>query len=332
MAEVTYREAINRALADALAADDSVFLLGEDIAAAGGVFKQTDGLQARFGAERVLDTPISEQAIVGLTIGASLQGLRPVAEIMFADFAAVTYDQIANQLAKYRYMTGGQVTVPVTIRLANGVSGGFGAQHSQAPENWFLNVVGLKIAVPATPADAYGLIRTAIADDDPVLVFEHKALFNTKGELDDEPQALPFGVAEIVRPGSDLTIVATQAMRPRALEAAAALEAESISVEVVDPRTLVPFDHETVGASLDRTNNLVVVQEAPPGGSWGATLIARLVEERLDSFDSAPVLVAADETPIPYAESLEQAWLPSTERIAAAVRETLAVAVPVSQS
>jgi pyruvate/2-oxoglutarate/acetoin dehydrogenase E1 component len=328
MGEVTYREAINRALADALSGDDSVFLLGEDIAAAGGVFKQTDGLQARFGEERVLDTPISEQAIVGLAIGSSLQGLRPVAEIMFADFAAVTYDQIVNQLAKYRYMTGGQVKLPVTIRLANGAAGGFGAQHSQTPENWFLNVVGLKIAVPATPADAYGLLRTAIADDDPVLFFEHKALFNAKGELAEAPEAVPLGVAEIVRPGSDLTVVATQAMRPRALEAAAALEAESISVEVVDPRTLIPFDHETVGASVERTNNLVVVQEAPPAGSWGATLIARLVEERLDSFDSPPVLVAADETPIPYAESLERAWLPSAERIATAVRETLAVAAP----
>jgi pyruvate dehydrogenase E1 component beta subunit len=247
---------------------------------------------------------------------------------MFADFAAVTYDQIANQLAKYRYMTGGQVTLPVTIRLANGVAGGFGAQHSQGPENWFLNVVGLKIAVPATPADAYGLLRAAIADEDPVLFFEHKALFNVKGELAEEPRALPLGVAEVVREGSDLTLIATQAMRPRALEAAEALAAESVSVELIDPRTLVPFDFETVAASVERTNNLVVVQEAPPGGSWGATLVARLVEERFDCFDSPPVLVAADETPIPYAATLEQAWLPSAERIAAAVRETLALAPP----
>jgi pyruvate dehydrogenase E1 component beta subunit len=330
MAEVTYREAIIRALADALAADDGVFLLGEDIAAAGGVFKTTEGLQERFGGERVLDTPISEQAIIGLAIGSALQGLRPVAEIMFADFAGVAYDQLANQLAKYRYMTGGQVTVPVTVRLMNGIGGGFGAQHSQTPENWFLSIAGLKIVTPATPADAYGLLRAAIADDDPVLVFEHKGLLNTKGELAEAPVAVEIGSAKIVRDGTDLTIVANQQMRMRALEAAATLAGEGVSVEVIDPRTIVPFDFDTVGASVDRTNNLIVVQEAPPGGSWGATLIARLVEQRLDSFDSPPRLLAGDDTPIGYAATLEQAWAPNAERIAAAVRATLAVGDPVA--
>lgn len=325
MAEVTYRDAVIRALADSLAADDDVFLLGEDIAAAGGVFKTTDGLQERFGADRVLDTPISEQAIIGLAIGSALQGLRPVAEIMFADFAGVTYDQLANQLAKYRYMTGGQVKVPVTVRLINGIGGGFGAQHSQTPENWFLSIAGLKIVTPGTPADAYGLLRAAIADDDPVLVFEHKGLLNLKGELADDPAPVPIGRAEVVRAGTDLTIVASQQMRWRAIEAAEELAGEGISVEVIDPRTIVPFDYETVGASIERTNNLLVVQEAPPGGSWGATLIARMVEQRLDSFDSPPVLLAGDETPIGYAATLETAWAPNAERIAAAVRATLAV-------
>lgn len=330
MAEVTYREGIIRALADSLEADSSVFLLGEDIAAAGGVFKTTDGLQQRFGGERVLDTPISEQAIVGLAIGAALQGLRPVAEIMFADFAGVTYDQLANQLAKYRYMSGGQVSVPVTVRLMGGIGGGFGAQHSQTPENWFLSIAGLKIVTPGTPADAYGLLRAAIDDEDPVLVFEHKGLLNSKGELADDAGPTAIGSAEVVRAGDHITVVANQQMRFRALEAAEVLAGEGISIEVIDPRTIVPFDLETVGASVDRTNNLVVVQEAPPGGSWGATLIARLVEQRLDSFDSPPVLLAGDETPIGYAATLETAWAPDAERIAAAVRSTLAVAPEVA--
>ncbi|MBS1885120.1 MAG: alpha-ketoacid dehydrogenase subunit beta [Actinobacteria bacterium] len=328
MSEVTYREAVIRALGDALVADDSVFLLGEDIGAAGGVFKTTDGLQKRFGAGRVRDTPISEQAIVGLAIGAALQGLRPVAEIMFADFAGVAFDQIANQLAKYRYMSGGQVAVPATVRLMGGIGGGFGAQHSQTPENWFLSIAGLKIVTPATPADAYGLLSAAILDDDPVLVFEHKGLLNSKGELADRPEPIAIGSAAVVRPGTAVTIVANQMMRLRALEAAEQLAGEGIEAEVIDPRTIVPFDFETVAESVDRTNNLVVVQEAPPAGSWGATLIARLVEECFDSFDSPPTLLAGDETPIGYAESLETAWAPDVERIGDAVRATLGVAAP----
>jgi pyruvate dehydrogenase E1 component beta subunit len=272
----------------------------------------------------VLDTPISEQAIVGCAIGAAVRGLRPLAEIMFADFAGVCFDQIANELPKFRYMTGGQVTLPVTIRMANGAGAGFGAQHSQPAENWFLNVPGLKIAVPATPADAYGLLRAAIEDPDPVLYFEHKGLFNLKGDLPDAPDAVPLGRAEIVRAGNDCTLVASQLMRHRALEAAEALAGEGVEVEVIDPRTLVPFDDATVGASVDRTSHLVVAQEGPPGGSWGASLIARLLEEHFEMLDAPPALVAADEVPIPYAEVLESAVLPSAERIADAVRRTLA--------
>lgn len=325
MEETTYREAINRALADALADDEDVFVVGEDVGAAGGVFKTTVGLQERFGVGRVRDTPISEQAIIGLAIGAAIEGMRPVAELMFADFAGVAFDQLANQLAKYRYMTGGQVSLPVTVRLANGIPGGFGAQHSQTCENWFLNIVGLKIAVPGTPADAYGLIRSAIADDDPVLVFEHKGLFNAKGELASDPEPIELGRAEVARSGSDVTIVATQLMRHRALEAAEMLAGEAISVEVVDPRTLVPLDMETIGASIARTHNLIVVQECIAGGSWGATVVAQVVARHFDELDSAPVLVCSDETPIPFSPNLEQAWMPSADRIAGAVREQLGI-------
>jgi pyruvate dehydrogenase E1 component beta subunit len=324
MNEITYKEAINRAIADALEADDDVFVLGEDIAAAGGAFKTTEGLLERFGPRRVLDTPISEQAIVGCAIGAAVQGLRPLAELMFADFAGVAFDQIANELAKYRYMTAGQVTLPVTIRMANGGGGGFGAQHSQTVENWFLNVPGLKIVVPGTPADAYALLRGAIEDPDPVLFFEHKGLFNTKGQIPDRPAAMPLGRAEVVRGGDDVTVVATQAMRHRAVAAAEQLGRDDVSVEVIDPRTLVPLDRDTIAESVDRTHHLVVVQEASPGGSWGGSLIASLMQDRFESLDAPPRLVAADDTPIPYAGPLEEAWMPSAERVAAAIRETVA--------
>lgn len=308
------------AMADALEADDRVFMLGEDIAEAGGVFKVTEGLMERFGPERVLDTPISEQAIVGAAIGAAIKGLRPIAELMFADFAGVCFDQIANQLAKYRYMTGGQVTVPVTIRLANGAGGGFASQHSQAVENWFLNVPGLKLAVPGSPSDAYHLLRAAVRDEDPVLYFEHKAMLNHKGPLDTAAETPELGRAAIVRQGDDVTVVATQLMRLRSEEAAAALERDGTSVEVIDPRTLVPLDMETIIASVERTNRLVVVQESSAPGSWGATVVARVVERGFDLLDAAPVLVSGDSTPIPYAGPLEEAWLPDTERIADVIR------------
>lgn len=322
---ITYKQAITRAMADEIAADDAVFVLGEDVGAAGGAFKTTDGLFERFGAERVLDTPISEQAIVGAAIGASIQGLRPIAEIMFADFAGVCFDQIANELAKYRYMTGGQVTTPLVIRMANGAGAGFGSQHSQPAENWFLNVPGLKIAVPATPADAYALLRAAVRDPDPVLYFEHKALFNLKGELPADVPEIELGRADVVRAGEHVTVVATQMMRHRAVEAAQRLADEGVSVEVVDPRTLVPLDLATVRASVERTNRLVVVQEASPGGSWGATLVAALLQgDGFELLDAPPLLLSADDTPVPYAGPLEDAWMPSVDRIVDGVRATAA--------
>jgi pyruvate/2-oxoglutarate/acetoin dehydrogenase E1 component len=320
--QITYRDAIIRALGDAMRADEDVFLLGEDIAAAGGPFKLTDGLFEQFGPGRVLDTPIAEQAIVGTAIGAAVMGLKPVAEIMFADFAAVCFDGLVNEMPKYRYMTGGQVSVPVTVRLGNGAGAGFAAQHSQACENWFLGVSGLKIAVPGTPADMYALLRAAIEDPDPVLVFEHKNLFNLKGPLPD-PDRLPgLGVAEIVRPGEHVTVLATQAMRHRALEAAELLAAEGVSAEVIDPRTLVPLDLETLSESLARTNRLVVVQESTVAGSWGASVVAELLRDCFELLDAPPCIVTSDDTPIPYNGALEAAWLPSPERIAERVRAT----------
>ncbi len=324
MTAITYREALNRAMGDALEEDEDVFLLGEDVGPAGGAFKVTDGLYARFGPKRVRDTPISEQAIIGTAIGAAVMGLRPLAEIMFADFAAVCFDGIANELAKYRYMTGGQVTLPVTIRMGNGAGAGFGSQHSQSAENWFLNVPGLKLAVPGTPADAYGLLRAAVRDPDPVLVFEHKNLFNLKGEVADGGGIVPLGTAEVVRKGSDVTLVATQLMRHRAVEAVTSLADDGIEAEVIDPRTLAPLDSETIGASVDRTNRLVVVQECSNPGSWGASLVARIAADRFEAFDAPPLLVGADETPIPYSGALEDLCLPSVERIIDGVRRTVA--------
>jgi pyruvate dehydrogenase E1 component beta subunit len=321
---ITYKQAITRGLADALEADESVFLFGEDVGAAGGAFKVTEGLYERFGPRRVRDTPISEQAIIGTAIGAAIQGLRPVAEIMFADFAGVCFDGIANELPKYRYMTGGQVTLPVTIRLGNGAGAGFGAQHSQPVENWFLNVPGLKIVVPATPADAYGLLRAAIEDPDPVLYFEHKHLFNLKGELPQPGPVAQIGKAEVVRAGTQVTVIATQLMVHRSLQAAEQLAGEDVDVEVIDMRTLAPLDLDTVAESIDRTNRLVVAQEASNDGSWGATVIARLVADRFESLDAPPLMVGGDDTPIPYSSALESLWLPSAERIADGVRATLA--------
>jgi pyruvate dehydrogenase E1 component beta subunit len=242
---------------------------------------------------------------------------------MFADFAGVCFDQLANELPKYRYMTDGQVAVGLTVRLANGAGGGFGAQHSQSVENWFLSIIGLKIVTPATPADAYALLRAAIRDPNPVLFFEHKNLYNTTGELEAEVPAT-IGKAAVAREGSDITLVASQLMRYRALEAAELLAAEGVSAEVIDPRTMVPFDLETVGASVERTNRLICVQECPQGGSWGATMVAALMAEQFESFDAPPILVGGDETPIPYSGELEAAWLPSPERIADAARRTLA--------
>lgn len=321
---INYRQAVGASIAAAMAADDSVVFFGEDVAAAGGAFKTTVGLLERFGPRRVRDTPIAEQAIVGTAIGAAIGGLRPIAEIMFADFAGVAFDQIANQLAKYRYMTGGQVTLPVTIRMTNGAGAGYAAQHSQPAENWFLNIPGLKIVVPGTVEDLFGLMQSAVREDNPVLVFEHKNLFSLKGEIPDTAVGIPLGLAAVVRLGSDLTVVASQLMRHRAVEAAESLQMDGIDVTVIDPRTLVPFDDATVIESLRKTSRLLVVQEGSPDGGWGASLIARMTCQNFELFDAPPILLASPATPIPYAESLEAAWLPTATEIAAAARRLVA--------
>jgi acetoin:2,6-dichlorophenolindophenol oxidoreductase subunit beta len=318
--EVTYRQAVGESVAAALESDPTVVFFGEDVAAAGGAFKTTVGLLERFGPMRVRDTPISEQAIIGTAIGAALAGLRPIAELMFADFAGVAFDQLANQLAKLHYMTGGQGTLPVTIRLSNGAGGGFAAQHSQPAENWFLNVPGLKIAVPGTVEDLFGLMQSAVDDDNPVLVFEHKNLFNLKGTLPDTREFVPLGEAAILTSGDDVTVVATQQMRHRSVEAAAQLAAEGINATVIDPRCLVPFDDAAVAASLETTSRLLVVQEGPADGGWGASLVSRMTTGHFELFDAPPVLLASPATPIPYAENLENAWLPGAEAIVEAAR------------
>jgi pyruvate/2-oxoglutarate/acetoin dehydrogenase E1 component len=318
--DVTYRQAVGESVAAALASDPKVVFFGEDVAAAGGAFKTTVGLLEQFGPMRVRDTPISEQAIIGTAIGAALCGLRPIAELMFADFAGVAYDQLANQLAKHRYMTGGQGTLAVTIRLSNGAGGGFGAQHSQPAENWFLNIPGLKIAVPATVEDLFGLMQSAVDDDNPVLIFEHKNLFGLKGTIPETREFVPLGEAAVLTEGEDLTIVATQQMRHRAVEAAARLSDEGVNATVIDPRCLVPFDDAAVVSSLESTSRLLVVQEGPADGGWGASLISRMTTAHFELFDAPPSLLASPATPIPYAENLEHAWLPDTDAIIEAAR------------
>lgn len=326
LVSINYRKVVGRAIADELATDPRVVFLGEDIGDAGGAFKMTEGLKARFG-ERVRDTPIAEQAIVGVAVGAAIQGLRPVAEVMFADFAGVCFDQIVNSAAKYRYTTGGQTSVPVTICMANGSGAGFGPQHSQMAENWFLNVPGLKIVTPGTVEDLYGLLRSAIRDDDPVLFFEHKNLFALKGRVPaapDDRYLVPLGQATIVRPGADVTVVANQQMRHRAVEAAEILAASGIELEVIDPRTLVPFDLDTVVASVAKTSRLLIVQEGPPDGGWGATLVSRIASEHFELLDAPPTLMTSDAIPVPFAASLELASIPTADRIVGEVRRLTA--------
>ena len=316
---LTYREAVSRAIAAEMELDPTVILLGEDVGRAGGVFKATDGLFDQFGSDRVMDTPIAEQAIIGCALGAAVSGLRPIAEIMFADFAGVCFDQLANQVAKYRYQTNGQATVPLTVRMAGGGSIGFGAQHSQNVENWFLNIPGLKLCVPSNPSDLYHLTRAAIRDDNPVIVFEHKALYAIQGDLSDDHMP-PLGTAHIVRTGSDITVVASQLMCHRALDAAETLSQEGIELEVIDPRTIAPLDLDTILTSLSRTGRLMCVEEAPAPGSWGQAVISTAAEQGFELFDAPPRLVAADSIPVPYAKPMEDATLPSVSRIVAAAR------------
>ncbi|MEV7734186.1 alpha-ketoacid dehydrogenase subunit beta [Streptomyces sp. NPDC102405] len=321
---ITYREAVAEGIAREMRRDPSVVCLGEDIGEAGGVFKTTAGLLKEFGRERVWDTPISEQAIVGAAMGAAMTGMRPVAEIMFSDFLACCWDYLANEIPKVRYMTGGQVTVPLVVRTANGGGLGFGAQHSQATENWALTVPGLKIAAPSTPADVVGMMAAAIRSDDPVVFFEHKGLLATKGPPPPPDHVVELGRAAVVREGADVTLVALASMVPVALTASERLAQEDIGVEVVDLRSLVPLDMATVLASLGRTSRLVTVEENPYQGGWGATLVSVVADEGFALLDAPVRRVAAECVPLPFADVLEEQVIPTVDKVVAAVRSLAA--------
>jgi acetoin:2,6-dichlorophenolindophenol oxidoreductase subunit beta len=320
---ITYRDAVAEGIAREMRRDPAVVCLGEDIGAAGGVFKTTVGLFAEFGPERVRDTPISEQAIVGMAMGAAMTGIRPVAEIMFSDFLACCWDYLANEIPKMRYMTGGQVTVPLVIRTANGGGLGFGAQHSQAVENWALTVPGLKVAAPATPADVIGLMAAAIRSDDPVVFFEHKGLMADRGEAPPDGHVVPLGQAAVARPGSDVTVVALAATVPIALAAAEEVDAAGVSVEVIDLRCLVPLDMASVLASLQRTSRLLIVEENPFQGGWGGTVASIVADEGFELLDAPIRRVAAECVPLPFADALEDEVIPTTAKVVAAIRTLL---------
>ena len=320
MAPVAFRTAVRDALDEELAADERVILFGEDVAVAGGVFATTPGLHEKYGPERVFDTPISELALAGAAFGSAVTGLRPVIEIMFGDFLTLAMDSLVNQSTKYWFLTQEQVSVPLVMRSVVGAGGRFGAIHSQMPVSWFMGVPGLKIVAASTPADAKALLKAAIRDDNPVLFFEHKRLYALEGEVNGDVGRL--GEAKVVREGTDVTLVAAMMSVHDALEAAEALEQDSISVEVIDLRTLRPFDAETALASVQKTNRIVVVEEGPLTGGWAGEVLATVTEQALGHLDDAWRL-ATPNTPIPYSPPLEDAFLPGPERIAEEIRRRL---------
>lgn len=323
MPEMTYANALNAALREEMQRDPTVVLMGEDVGAHGGVFTVSRGLQAEFGPERVRDTPISEAAFVGLAVGASMTGMRPVVEIMYMDFTLVAADSLVNQAAKMRYMTGGQVKVPMVIRTQQGGGRGNAAQHSQSLDGMWAHVPGLKIAMPATPHDAKGLLKSAIRDDNVVMFIEHKLLYNTRGEVPGGDYTLPLGQAVVRRSGSDVTLVALSRSLLFALEAAERLAEEGISVEVIDPRTIRPLDMETIASSVRKTSRAVLVHEAPSFAGVLAELSARVQEEAFDYLDAPITRVGGADCPVAYSQSLEAAQLPDVERIVAAVRSVM---------
>jgi 2-oxoisovalerate dehydrogenase E1 component len=321
--EMTVVEALNAALHQEMGRDDRVFLMGEDVGLIGGIFGVSRGLRERFGEERVRDTPISEPSFVGMGVGAAVAGMRPIVEIQIWDFIAMTMDQVVNQAAKIRYMLGGRATVPLVIRGPQGGGIRLAAQHSQSLEAWFIHVPGLVVVAASTPYDAKGLLASAIRDDNPVIFLEHKMLYPTKGEVPEGEYLIPLGKADVKRRGSDVTVVATQMMVQRALGAAQDLEQDGISVEVIDPRTLVPLDEEAILESVGKTHRLVIVHEAVKRGGFGAEVAALVTERALDELDAPIVRLGARNVPMPYNDKLEQATIPSRDDIAAAVRGLL---------
>jgi len=315
MAELTYRQAVAHGIAQEMRRDPDLVMLGEDIAGAGGVFKTTVGLLEEFGPRRVRDTPISEQAILGAAMGAAMTGVPVIAEIMFSDFLAVCFDILANEAAKSRYMTAGQVSVPMVVRTANGGGSRFGAQHSQSVENWCMMIPGLKVVAPSTPRDVVGLLAAAVRDPDPVVFFEHKSLMATKADVEEAEILDELGKARIVREGTDCTIVALALMVPRALEAADRLASEGISAEVVDVRTLVPLDTETILGSVAKTSRLFTVEENPRLCGWGAEITSIVSEEAFWDLDGPIVRITTPHIPLPAADALEDMAIPSADRI-----------------
>lgn len=320
---LTYREAVSRGIAQELERDERVVFLGEDVASAGGVFKTTVGLLDRFGPRRVRDTPISEQAILGAAMGAAMTGLRPIAEIMFSDFLAVCWDIVANEIAKTRYMTGGQVTLPLVIRTANGGGLRFGAQHSQSVENWAMAVPGLKVVAPATPRDVVGLLAAAVRDPDPVVFFEAKGLYPSKGEVPDGEIVDELGTAKVLRTGRDCTIVALAAMVPKAVEAAETLAGLGIDATVIDVRSLVPLDTRTILESVATTGRLFTVEENPRLVGWGAEVVSIVAEEAWSELTGPVVRITTPHVPLPSADALEDHARPSAARVVETVRKNL---------
>jgi pyruvate dehydrogenase E1 component beta subunit len=324
MPELTYREAVRDALGKALREDERVFIMGEDIAEMGGSMAVTQGLLDEFGPGRVRNTPISEMAIVGSGIGAAIQGMRPIVEIMYEDFLTISMEQLVNQAAKHRTMSGGQVTVPLTIRTQGGAGWSPGAQHAQQLEAWFVHVPGLKVVFASTPEDVRGLLWSAIYDDNPVVFFEHRTLYPIKGEVPEELEPIPLGKARIHRDGSDVTVVATGRLVHESLRAAEEAEKDGISVEVVDPRTLLPLDEETIVGSVRKTTRCVTAHEAVTRGGFGSELAAVIQHGAFDWLDAPIERVGAKFAPLPFAPALEQWVVPHADDVLAAIRRTVA--------
>jgi acetoin:2,6-dichlorophenolindophenol oxidoreductase subunit beta len=319
--EITYLQAVREALQIAMRADDRVFVLGEDVGVYGGAFGVTRGMIEEFGPERILDTPISEAGIAGACIGAAITGMRPVGEIQFMDFVTLAMEQLVLQAAKLRYMFGGKATAPFVLRMPAGAGTGAAAQHSESLESWFVHVPGLKVVMPSSPYDVKGLLLASIRDDNPVIFVEHKLLYKTKGMVPEEAYEIPLGVTEVKRPGKDITVVATSVMVSRALEAADVLAAEGLELEVVDPRTLRPFDAGPIVNSVKKTGRLLVVHEAVKTGGFGGEVVATVVESEAFDYLDAPVMrLGGADTPIPYAPELEKAAVPQVADIVAAAR------------
>jgi acetoin:2,6-dichlorophenolindophenol oxidoreductase subunit beta len=328
MREITYAEAIREAMTQEIRRNEDVFIMGEDIGIYGGAFGVTSGMIEELGPEKVIITPISEAAITGLAVGAALTGMRPILELQFSDFITIAMDQIVNQAAKLRYMFGGKAKVPVVIRTPGGSGAGFAAQHSQSLEAWTAHIPGLKVVQPSTPYDAKGLLKAAIDDDNPVIFYEHKLLYGLRGEVPEQQYSIPLGKADIKREGTDVTIVATSLMVHRSLEAAKILEREGIYVEVIDPRTLVPLDKETIIKSVMKTNRAIVVYEAVKRGGYGAEIASIINEsEAFDYLDAPVIRLGGKEIPIPYNPTLEKHAVPQVEDIVNAVKSLLVPSV-----